>query len=282
MSTVHFLVNPARADAAATALDTAAWLRELGVEVRFDHESGSALGQADVPLPEIGSADLVVTFGGDGTLIRASGPCSETATPILGVYFGRFGFVTQCDAHEVRSAIRQFLDGESVFDDRMMIKGELVRNGDVVATLHSLNEIAVQRSIATRMMAFGIRIDWEFITSYPADGLLVATPTGSTAYSLSAGGPIVDPRVQALVVTAITPHSLGARPLVLSPSSRVELSVDVQGDAVVSADGQYRLNMITGDEVVVARSERVTRLVQVDRVDFLTKLRTRLLWGARS
>lgn len=282
MARLNFVVNAAREDAVACALDTAAWLDGLGVDVMFDHESGPALEQCWVPMTEIGDCDCVVTFGGDGTLIRASGSASEHSTPILGVYFGRFGFVTQCDPHEVRSAIRQFLDGNAEFDDRMMLQGELVRGGQTVAILHALNEVAVQRSIATRMMSFGVRIDWEFLTSYPADGLLVATPTGSTAYSLSAGGPIVHPRVQAMLLTPITPHSLGARPLVLSPDTRVELMVDVQGDAVFSADGQHRLNMVTGDEIVVTKSDRVTRLVMVDRSDFLIKLRTRLLWGARS
>ncbi|MCH8274296.1 MAG: NAD(+)/NADH kinase [Armatimonadetes bacterium] len=282
MPKLNFLLNLQREDAVEAALDTAKWLRGVGVEVAFDHESAAALDESCVTLAEIAGADLVVTFGGDGTLIRAGRYCSETKTPILGVYFGQFGFVTQCEPQEVRTAIRQFLDGEAEFDDRMMLKGELIRKDEVVATLHALNEVTVQRSIATKMTVFGIRIDWEDVALYPADGILVATPTGSTAYSLSAGGPVVDPRVQAMVLTPITPHSLGARPLVLSPESRIELSVGVRGDAVLWADGQSRLNMLTGDTVVITRSERVTRLVMVDRSDFLMKLRTRLLWGARS
>jgi NAD+ kinase len=281
---LHFLVNLQREDAVESALSTAKWLSEHGVTHAFDEDSAGALGQPSVPLQSLGHADLVVTFGGDGTLIRAAVQCSESATPILGVYFGRFGFVTQCQPSEVRSAIRQFLDKESEFDERMMLKAELVRGGETVATIHTLNEVAVQRAIAARLMFFGIGIDWEEITSYPADGVLVATPTGSTAYSLSAGGPIVDPRVQAMILTPITPHTLGARPLVLSPSSRVELSlrVQTQGDAVLSGDGQYRLNLLNNDNVVITRSERTTKLVQVDRADFLVKLRERLLWGARS
>lgn len=282
MPVFHFLVNLQRADACEAALDTAKWLKRLGVDALFHHEAGKLLHQSTVSPREFGDADLVVTFGGDGTLIQAAQVCSEKGTPILGVYYGRFGFVTQCDPQEVRGALRQFLDGESEIDERMMLKGELVRNSETVATLHALNEIALQRSIATKMMIFNVNIDWEPVTSYPADGILVATPTGSTAYSLSAGGPIVDPRVKAMILTPITPHSLGARPLVLAPESRVELSVDLRGDAVFSADGQSRLNLLTGDQVVVCRSERVTRLVQVDRSDFLLKLRTRLLWGARS
>ncbi|MFN8140051.1 MAG: NAD(+)/NADH kinase [Fimbriimonadales bacterium] len=282
MRTINFAVNLQRDDAVRASLECAEWLAGQQIKVGFDHESAASLGQHAIPLNELGNCELVVTFGGDGTLIRVAGPCSEACTPILGVFFGRFGFVTQADPTEVRAAIRQFLDGEAEFDDRMMLKGDLVRNDSVVAEMHALNEFAIQRSITQHMTTFGVNIDWEEITSYPADGILVSTPTGSTAYSLSAGGPIVDPTVMAMLVTPITPHSLGARPLVLSPDSRVEISVDVRGDAVFSSDGQHRLNMLSGDRVVVTKSERVTRLVVFDRSDFLIKLRTRLMWGARS
>jgi NAD+ kinase len=252
------------------------------VDVAFDPEAGAMLGRPIVGYPEFAECDLVVSFGGDGTLIQAASFCSERRTPILGVFFGRFGFVTQCDPKDVQQAIRQFLDGESDFEERMMLKSELVRRGKVVAELHALNEMAVQRQITARMVFLQLRVDWQEITTYPADGVLIATPTGSTAYTLSAGGPVVDPRVQAIILTPIAPHTLAARPLVLSPDSRIEFSVSVQGDAMLSADGQWRLNMLDGDEVVISRSERVTRLVQVDRSDFLVKLRERLLWGARS
>ena len=282
MPRLHFLVNLSREDAVEAALTTAKWLSESSVDVAFDPEAAAMLGRESVSFAEFASCDLVVTFGGDGTLIQAASHCSERRTPILGVFFGRFGFVTQCEPSGVRQAIRQFLDGESDFEDRMMLKGELVRNGKVVAELHALNEVALQRHITARLVFLQLRVDWQEITTYPADGVLVATPTGSTAYTLSAGGPVVDPRVQAIVLTPIAPHTLAARPLVLSPDSRVEFTVGVQGDAMLSADGQWRLNMLTGDEVVVTRSDRVTRLVQVDRSDFLVKLRERLLWGARS
>ncbi len=282
MPRIHFLVNLAREDAVEAALSTATWLTESSVDVAFDPESGALLGRPYVGYPEMANCDLLVSFGGDGTLIQAASFCSERHTPILGVFFGRFGFVTQCEPKDVQQNIRQFLDGESDFEDRMMLKGELVRHGKIVATLHALNEVAVQRQMAARMLFLQLRVDWQEITTYPADGVLVATPTGSTAYTLSAGGPIVDPRVRAIILTALAPHTLAARPLVLSPDSRIEFTIQIQGDAILSADGQWRLNMLTGDEVVITRSERVTRLVQVDRSDFLVKLRERLLWGARS
>jgi NAD+ kinase len=279
---IHFLVNLAREDAVEAALSVSKWLTESSVDVGFDHESAALLGRPGVSAPEFSDCDLVVSFGGDGTLIQAASLCSERSTPILGVFFGRFGFVTQCEPKNVQNAIRQFLDGESDFELRMMLKGELVRQGKVVATLHALNEVAVQRHMAARLLFLTLKVDWQEITMYPADGVMVATPTGSTAYSLSAGGPVVDPRVQAMILTPVAPHTLAARPLVLSPESRIEFMVQIQGDAMLSADGQWRLNMLTGDEVVITRSERVTRLVQVDRSDFLLKLRERLLWGARS
>lgn len=282
MPRIHILVSLARDDAVQAALSTAQWLAESSVQVAFEHEAGALLGRASVPPEAFGECDLVVSFGGDGTLIRAASYCSERGTPILGVFFGRFGFATQCEPKDVRQAMQQFLDGEAEYEERMMLKGELVRKGKVVATLHALNEVAVQRHIAARMLFLQLRVDWQEITTYPADGVIVATPTGSTAYNLSAGGPVVDPRVQAMILTPIAPHTLGARPLVLSPDSRIEFTVRLQGDAMLSADGQWRLNTLTGDEVVVTRSERVTRLVQVDRSDFLVKLRDRLLWGARS
>lgn len=282
MPRIHFLVNLSREDAVQAALSTEQWLAESSVDVAFDPESGALLGRKHVAYPEFSDCDLVVSFGGDGTLIQAASFCSERRTPILGVFFGRFGFVTQCAPNDVRQNIRQFLDGESDFEERMMLKGELVRHGKVVATLHALNEVAVQRHMAARLLFLTLRVDWQEITMYPADGVLVATSTGSTAYSLSAGGPVVDPRVQAMILTPVAPHTLAARPLVLSPESRIDFTVQIQGDAMLSADGQWRLNMLTGDEVVITRSERVTRLVQVDRSDFLVKLRERLLWGARS
>ena len=161
-----------------------------------------------------------------------------------------------------------------------MLQGDLLRSGMPVASIHALNEFTLQRSITARMMTFEVVIDSMHVASFPADGILVATPTGSTAYNLSAGGPIVDPTVQALLLNAIAPHTLSVRPLILQPDSEVLLHVRTEGDAVFSADGQTRLHILTGDSVRICRSPRVTRLVAVERNDFLHKLRSRLFWGS--
>jgi NAD+ kinase len=226
-------------------------------------------------------ADMVITFGGDGTLIRAAGLCSEKGTPILGVYYGRFGFVTQCQSAELLSCLDAIFEESAHVEERMMLKTELLRGGKTVSTLHCLNETVLQREVTSRMMIFEVNVDGNAITRYPADGVLIATATGSTGYNLSSGGPILHPRVQALVLTAIAPHTLSARPLVLQADSVVEFSVRTEGDAVLSTDGAVRLHLLSGDVVRISRSPRVTRLVSIGKDDFLVKLSERLLWSHR-
>ncbi|HEY3780085.1 MAG TPA: NAD(+)/NADH kinase [Fimbriimonadaceae bacterium] len=276
---VHLLVNAHRLDAVAAAKDTVRWLQGRKVEIAADPESAGILGVESRPLRSLCHSDLIICFGGDGTLIRAADICSELGTPILGVYYGRFGFVTQCDPHEIGSCLSEFMDGKATFEERMMLQTDLLRAGQVIASLHTLNEMALQRAITTRMLVFSVEVDGRHLTSYPADGVMVSTPTGSTAYNLSAGGPIMDPGVQALILTAIAPHTLSARPLILRPDSEVKLTVQTEGDAVLSADGQTRLHLLSGDLVRVTRSPRVTRLMCVDPYDFLRKLAQRLFWS---
>lgn len=278
---VNLLVNPKRTDAVAAAIATASDLRARGAEVKADVEAAPALSLESVTDAEFPCADLIITFGGDGTLIRAAHLCSELGTPILGVYYGRFGFVTQCQGVEVESFLDAWFAGKTRIEERMMIQTELIRNGQVVTTLHSLNEMVLQREVTVRMLTFEVCVDDQLLTRYPADGVLIASPTGSTGYNLSVNGPIVDPRVKAMVLTAISPHTLSARPLILSPDSTVEISVQSEGDAVLSADGQKRLHLLSGDKVRACRSPRITRLVLFKPDDFLQKVGERMFWSRR-
>jgi NAD+ kinase len=278
---IHLVVNIHRPDALEAARKAAEWLARKNVGVALDPEGARAL---DLPAAEwdtLGRANLVVAFGGDGTLIRAAHVCSEHGTPILGVYYGRFGFVTQCRGQDLGACLSAFFDGKAVSERRMMIQADLLRGGSTVATLHALNEVVLQRSITARMLTFRVVVDGHPLTRYPADGLLVSTPTGSTAYNLSAGGPVMDPTVEAMIFTAISPHTLASRSLVLSPNSKIDLALESDGDAVLSADGQTRLHLLSGDSVQVSRSPRVTNLITVERDDFLVKLGRRLFWSQR-
>jgi NAD+ kinase len=268
-----------RPDALQAVLDAAEWLAERGTEVYADPDTAKACKLTPVTLADFANCDLIVAFGGDGTLIRAAHLCEDQGTPILGVYYGRFGFVTQCTGESLLSCLEAFVSGQQQIESRMMLQAELLRGGTVVATIHAVNEVILQRSVTARMMTFHVSIDGHLLTSYPADGIIIATPTGSTAYNLSVGGPIIDPRVQGLVLTALAPHTLSARPLVLSQGSEIQLTIKSDGDAVLSADGQTRLHILSGDLIRVRKSPRVTNLVSVEPDDFLIKLGRRLFWS---
>lgn len=278
----HFLVNLFRKDAVEAARHLVARLSNQGVETAADHESSAVLGIPEVTQEQFGDSDVVIAIGGDGTLIRAAYLVSDRGTPIMGVHYGRFGFVTQVEPQEAEQVLDSFLEGKCVVEERMMVRTELVRGNEVVAVLHSLNEAVVQRSATTRMLTFDVHVDGSQVSRYPADGVMVATPTGSTAYNLSAGGPVVDPRMDALVITAIMPHTLSSRPLVLRPDSVVEIKVESREESILSADGHSRLHLISGDYVRVTRSERRTRLICTGGSDFFEKLSNRLQWSQGS
>ena len=277
---VALVVNLHRADAIEAAQWAARWLFEHGQATVVGEESiAQTLGIESASTAEIAQSNLVIAFGGDGTIIRAAHICSEIGTPILGVHFGRFGFVTQCTPDEIGSALSAFLDGEHSVEKRMMLKTDLIRGEKTVATIHTLNESVLQRIVTDRMLTFEVTVNGHHLTSYPADGVMVSTPTGSTGYNLSVGGPVVDPTVEALILVALAPHTLSARPLVLGSDSVVRLSLETGGDAVLSGDGQTRLHLLPKDYVEIRRSDRTTNLVTIQNEDFLHKLRDRLFWS---
>ena len=269
-----------RQDAIEAAQWAARWLLDHGqIEVVAEDQVAQKINAVAATTEEIAQSSLVIAFGGDGTIIRAAHICSEVGTPILGVHFGRFGFVTQCNPEEIGSALSAFMDGEHAVEKRMMLKTDLIRGDKTVATIHTLNESVLQRIVTDRMLTFEVKVNGHHLTSYPADGVMVSTPTGSTGYSLSVGGPVVDPTVEALILVALAPHTLSARPLVLGADSVVRLTLETGGDAVLSGDGQTRLHLLPKDFVEIRRSERTTNLVTIQNEDFLHKLRDRLFWS---
>jgi NAD+ kinase len=275
----HLLANVFRPDAIQAALDAAEWLSDRSVQVFADPDTVRSTHLAQVSFEDFGKCDLIIAFGGDGTLIKAAHLAEDLATPILGVYYGRFGFVTQCTGENLFASLECFLKGECKIESRMMLQAEILRAGNAVATLHALNEVILQRSATGRMITLLVSVDGHVLTSYPADGVIISTATGSTAYNLSVGGPILDPRVEALILSALAPHTLSARSLVLRHDSEIRLAIDSEGDVVLSADGQRRLHILSGDVVRVTRSPRVTNLLSIEPDDFLIKLGKRLFWS---
>lgn len=215
--------------------------------------------------------DLVVSLGGDGTILRTVALLDGADVNILGVNFGDLGYLTVIDPHELDTAVQRSLDGDHDIEERMLVSGHV---GD--KTVHALNDIVVERAPGQTTVRIGVTIDGKRFTSYPADGLIVSTPTGSTAYALSARGPIVFPTHSALQITPVSPHMLFDRSLVLEPDSEIELTIEGHRSAVVSVDGLTMHEMKPGDTILCTRSPHVARLVTFDTRDNLAVLKSKL------
>ena len=215
--------------------------------------------------------DLAISLGGDGTVLRTVALVGDRPVKVLGVNFGDLGYLTVVDPHELDEAVERCLSNDHDVEERMLVSA---RFGD--STFHALNELVIERSPGDTTVKIGVTVDGSPFTSYPADALIVATPTGSTAYSLSARGPIVFPTHYALLLTPVSPHMLFDRSLVLGPDSVVELTVEGHSPAEVSYDGNRVLTMQPGETLVCTRSSRVARFVIFDARDNLAVLKSKL------
>ncbi len=226
--------------------------------------------------------DLLLTFGGDGTLLRGARILGSREVPILGVNLGRVGFLTTATPDSLEEAVDAFARGEFELERRTTLESYIVGpNGEERSGATVLNDIVVHKAGVARVIRATVMVDGEEVGQYSADGIIVATPTGSTAYSLSAGGPIVVPGVEALVITAICPHTLAVRPLVVPGTSEISLRLEPPwGDEVlVSYDGQVRSHLDREDRLVARQSPSAVRLVRLASEGFFSRMRAKLQWG---
>ncbi|WP_162941992.1 NAD(+)/NADH kinase [Desertimonas flava] len=243
------------------------WLADNGHEGWVIDDDGDELGlahlAADRPLAD---ADLVISLGGDGTMLRAVGALEGAAVPLLGVNLGQLGYLTEVEPADLNDAVARFVAGSEAggwhLDERLMLHIDVLRGGERRGTWRALNEVVVERSAAGHTVRLIARIDGEPFTSYAADGLIVSTPTGSTAYSLSARGPIVSPRHRALLLTPVSPHMLFDRTLVLDPSEVVDIEVAGHRRAEVCVDGRVVITADAGDVVSCRPAEATARFVR--------------------
>ncbi len=231
------------------------------------------------------AVDLVVVLGGDGTLLAMADRIGQDGAdvPLLGVNFGSLGFLTEIRREELYAALSAVLSGSGELDERMMLRAETRRGGNVHESRVILNDVVFTRNALSRMLDLDVTVGGQFVTSVKADGLIVASPTGSTAYNLSAGGPIVHPAMDAVVLTPIAPHMLTNRPIVIPASRevRVRASAANSADVYVTFDGQYGYPLAPGDEVAIARAKRPLRLVRAAARSYFEVLREKLKWGER-
>jgi NAD+ kinase len=267
-------------------------LRERGIEAVYDRDTAALPGAAAQgaktatreALPR--EVDLVIVLGGDGTLLAMAARIAQAKRdiPILGVNFGSLGFLTEIRIDELMSSLERVLDGAASFDERAMLEADAYRKGQQVDSRIVLNDVVFTKAALSRMIELSVSVDGGFVTRVKADGLIIASATGSTAYNLAAGGPIVHPMVNALVMTPIAPHTLTNRPVVIP--GRAGIEVEAHGSSspdeiFVTYDGQSGYPLHEGDVVKVRMSERILRLVKTPARSYFELLREKLKWGER-
>ena len=229
----------------------------------------------------VNERDLVIAVGGDGTLLRAAQLAFPRYVPLLGVNLGRLGFLADLSLHEVATRLSGILEGAYATEERFVLRCEIWRNATLVATGHALNDVVIQRWNTTRLITLHTTVDGRFVHTQRADGIIISTPTGSTAYSLSGGGPILYPALAAVVLVPICPHTLTNRPIVLANTAQVEIEIatDHTDESRVTCDGNALPSVQSGDRVRITKHDQAVRLIHPADHDHFAILRAKLQWG---
>ncbi len=284
VKTVGIITKPGVDRAHTVVPELLCWLGERGITARCDEETADYVpGLAGFPrvlVPE--GADMVLLLGGDGTLLSAVRAIGDRDVPLFAVNLGGLGFLTAITVDELYPELERALAGEHHIGRRRLLECELLRDGRQRCCYRALNDVVVDKTDIARMIDIQTHVDDQLVCDYKADGLIISTPTGSTAYSLSAGGPIIFPTVEALVITPICPHTLTNRPVVVPADRTIRLTVHAKDDAsFLTIDGQVGEPLKQHDEIVCRSSEATIRLVRPPRMKFFDVLRQKLKWGER-
>lgn len=285
MRRIGVIARGDRPDAAAVVRELARWLTSRGCELVVDRETDRLLADGAVvverrALP--GRVDLIVVLGGDGTLLSVARLVEGLDVPILGVNLGGLGFLTATTQEALYPTLEAVLRGEYTAEDRMLLAARLERAGEILADFLALNDVVIAKGALGRLIDLEVSVDGQMVTAYRADGLIIATPTGSTAYNLSAAGPILFPTMEALVLTPICSHALTNRPLVLPATASLDVSLLTETpDVALSVDGQAGPTMRSKDVVRVRRAAARIRLIRDPQKTYFQVLRTKLKWGER-
>jgi NAD+ kinase len=282
--TVAIISKPGRPELREVLPALEKWLQQHNYAVVMDTESADYFSASDVmPRRELAtrSPDLALVLGGDGTLLSATRAVAKAGTLILGINLGTLGFMTELALSDLYPALEAIEEKRYIVDSRSMLGGSLIRVGETLATHAALNEVVVSKSAIARLNHFELFVNAEFVSSYRADALIIATPTGSTAYSLGAGGPILNPDVNAFVITPVSPHGLTHRPVVVRDTVEIEVHV-ISGkeEGYLSFDGQVGMPARDGDIVRCVKAEHPARLLRFQKT-FFQVLATKLNWGER-
>lgn len=250
----------------------------LHLELHFEPELAAKTGGRRLESPE--DLDALLTLGGDGTLLRGARMLGKHEVPILGVNLGRLGFLTCCPASQLETSLMRFARGDYSVESRMMLQASVDVGKRSRENWIAFNDVVIHKGGFARVVWLRVSVDEELIAEYPADGVVIASPTGSTAYSLSAGGPVVVPTLETILVTPVSPHTLAIRPVVVSAASRITVQVDgAPEELLVTVDGQVGTKFMGGETLTVSRASKATKIVRFPGSNFFATLGQKLGWG---
>ncbi len=285
MTRVGLIAKPDAPAASRVILQVLDWLAAHGLTAVLEKQTAGLVPAASVQaaskdeLP--GLVDLLVVLGGDGTLLSMARAIGDLGVPILGVNLGGLGFLTATTLDEMRPALEAVVAGRMATEERMLLAARLVRSGHTIGEFSALNDVVITKSAMSRIVDLSVSVGGRHATAYRADGLIISTPTGSTAYNLSTGGPILFPTMDAVVLTPIAPHTLSNRPIVIPGAERIEVTLLDDQDVMLTMDGQVGVPLRARDRVEVEKATARIRLLRFPQKDFFSVLRTKLKWGER-
>jgi NAD+ kinase len=285
---IGIVLKPHQPDALRTICDLAQWLGERSIQLvggpeiereRIEHETGCAVNEIETE-KLASSVDLILVLGGDGTMIATARLVGDQDVPVLGVNYGGLGYLAEFRIEELYTALESILSGNYRLDKRVMLAVELQRHDTSVTRNRVLNDVVINKSALARIIEIEASLNQQFVNSFRADGLIVSTPTGSTAYNLSAGGPVIFPSMNAVVITPICPFTLSNRPIVVPDDAVIELRLKTdQEDVALTLDGQVGFPLKVEDCVVIRKSRTTFNLIQPSNRNYFDVLRDKLRWG---
>lgn len=280
MKKIGIVANKGKPEARIVARELLFLLEEKGVQVVLEQSIAHELGRTDLacPLDQFGErTEMICVLGGDGTLLGIARQLAGYSLPILGINLGTLGFLSEAEPDDLPLAVDNLLHGRYRIEQRSMLEALLIRKGETLATYTAMNDIGIAKGSFCRIITCKVYLDDHYVGTFNGDGVIISSPTGSTAYSLSAGGPIVAPNVSMLLLTPVAPHSLTARPMIFSDEQVVRVEVDaIHQEMGLSIDGQFGYRLEGGDVILVRRSKHVTPLVKWKEGNFFEVIRKKL------
>ena len=285
LDSVGLIVNYKKEKTRETACRIIDWLNSKKLKVRIEGNMGKELGKEELNCPTekfLKEVDLIISLGGDGTLLRAARLAAVEDIPVFGVNLGGLGFLTQIGINDLEKSLEKLYQGRYFLDERMMLNCTVKRRGEEIGKFTALNDVVIGKGAFARIICLATYVNNDYVITYSADGLVVSTSTGSTAYSLSAGGPILNPNINSIILTPICPHTLSARPLIIGENDQVKIKLESSEEKVmVTIDGQEGFVLKPKDEVMIKKSDHKTRLITFKEKSFYAILREKLRWSGQ-